>query len=312
MQGRILEALEHIQNEKKSFSFEQNEKRSDAVSTYINYYQLPAEGVDYQYGYVHSGNKEIYLQSFSPNNPRGTVFLMHGYLDHLGCLSHFITYLTGQGYQVIGFDLPGHGLSTGEKASIDDFQEYVAVLDNVINLVMNDVYTPLYLVAHSTGAAISFSYLVKQHHCFERVVMIAPLIRAASFRISQIMFVLAKPFIKQFPRVFWANSNEQAFLEFIKKDPLQAKKLSMNWIGAKLKWFNTIKGGQACECDVLILQGDQDKTVDWKYNLSYLEKSVPNNEIHVVEGGGHHLLNEVQLLQEKIFNQIERFFSSEK
>ncbi|WP_053070453.1 alpha/beta hydrolase [Alkalihalobacillus pseudalcaliphilus] len=301
-------AFEQIKDEQRDFSFI-NTSYSEAVQHYLQFYHLPHKNIKYCHGYIHSSKEKIFVQSFSKSNPKGTVFLMHGYLDHVGCLSRFIHYLIEQNYQVIGFDLPGHGLSTGEKASIQDFEDYVEVLDDVIHLVKDNIAQPLYLVAHSTGAAISFSYLLNHQNMFKRVVLIAPLIRAASFRVSKCLFWVAKPFIRQLPRVFRANSNEQAFLEFIKSDPLQARVLPMKWIGAKLTWFKRISKGQTCSSDVLILQGDRDKTVDWKYNLSYLEKSVPNNEIHLVKGAGHHLLNEVQIVQNQIFKQIERFFT---
>ena len=54
----------------------------------------------------------LYLQ-------RGTVFLVHGYFDHAGLYGHLIKHCLQQGLAVIIFDLPGHGLSSGEKARIE-------------------------------------------------------------------------------------------------------------------------------------------------------------------------------------------------
>ncbi|MEB3734885.1 alpha/beta hydrolase [Halopseudomonas pachastrellae] len=50
---------------------------------------------------------------------------------HMGLYRHLIQWGAGAAYAVLAFDLPGHGLSSGERASIDCFLRYQKVLDGV-------------------------------------------------------------------------------------------------------------------------------------------------------------------------------------
>ena len=53
--------------------------------------------------------------------PVGTLFVIHGFYDHMGLYRHIIEWGLNRGFAVIACDLPGHGLSSGERASIGDF-----------------------------------------------------------------------------------------------------------------------------------------------------------------------------------------------
>ncbi|KYG26960.1 alpha/beta hydrolase [Alkalihalobacillus trypoxylicola] len=313
MDKEILDTLNKIKKEQVPFSLQQTKLNRTSIDQYLRFYhfQLKNISVRHNYGYLKVRQEQIFVQSFLPDNPKGTVFLLHGYLDHLGSLSSFIMFLLKKNYQVIGFDMPGHGLSSGEKVSIQDFHDYVTVLDTIIEKVQKEISTPLFLVAHSTGAAVSFSFLSEKNHLFKKIVLVAPLIRSASFHISHILYNVTRPFIRSIPRVYRSNSSEKAFIHFIKKDPLQSKQLSMNWFGAKLKWFNQLKKGAViCKERVLIFQGNKDKTVDWRYNLHFLKKALPENQIYLIKGGKHHLLNEQMNIRQKVFEQIYQYFSN--
>ena len=52
-------------------------------------------------------------------------------------------YLLEQGYAVVMFDLPGHGLSEGKRASIDDFSQYGCALSDFLAVIENHVHGPI-------------------------------------------------------------------------------------------------------------------------------------------------------------------------
>jgi alpha-beta hydrolase superfamily lysophospholipase len=53
---------------------------------------------------------------------------LHGYLEHSGIYQPIIKEILEQGFSVITYDLPGHGLSNGSPASIQNFDHYQQVL----------------------------------------------------------------------------------------------------------------------------------------------------------------------------------------
>ena len=87
-----------------------------AISDYYQHYHLDIAasypGVKQYIGTFESGRYEVAGQLFLQEGARGTVFMVHGYTDHLGLYGDLIRHLLALGYSVAGFDLPGHGLSS--------------------------------------------------------------------------------------------------------------------------------------------------------------------------------------------------------
>ncbi|NER40232.1 alpha/beta hydrolase [Bacillus megaterium NBRC 15308 = ATCC 14581] len=85
--------------------------------------------------------------------------LLHGYYDHAGVLSTVIRFLIQQGFHVLTFDLPGHGLSTGERGAISEFFSIQKVLEkSYVDTCLRSL--PVYIVAHSTGASAAVDYIL--------------------------------------------------------------------------------------------------------------------------------------------------------
>lgn len=88
-------------------------------------------GLDFSTRNVRSGlgrfqvdGYEVVSQFWWPERAKATLFVFHGFYDHTGLYRHVIEWALDQGFAVIACDLPGHGLSSGERASIRDFAEY--------------------------------------------------------------------------------------------------------------------------------------------------------------------------------------------
>ena len=85
-------------------------------------------------GTLQAAGYQIAVQVWWPEQPRATLVLLHGYYDHVGLYRHVIEWALGMGFAVRAFDLPGHGLSSGARASIGAFSEYQTVLRAVLAL----------------------------------------------------------------------------------------------------------------------------------------------------------------------------------
>ncbi len=102
-----------------------------ALSDYLAHYRLApllSQRVGLYAGFVDTERYRLWAQVWTPEQPRGTAFVVHGYFDHLGLYRHLLERLLDQGWRVVLWDLPGHGLSSGARATIDDFEDYGACL----------------------------------------------------------------------------------------------------------------------------------------------------------------------------------------
>jgi alpha-beta hydrolase superfamily lysophospholipase len=97
---------------------------------------------------------EVVAQVWWPEKAVATMFVFHGYYDHMGLYRHLIEWALGQKFAVIACDLPGHGLSSGERASIQDFAEYQATLQGLLAEAGTlELPQPWHLCGQSTGGA---------------------------------------------------------------------------------------------------------------------------------------------------------------
>ncbi len=290
----------------------------DTLRAYACYYRLdrvapPGVVVRHALGMQEIAGYQIAFQSWQQPQARGTVLLLHGYYDHIGIFDHVIACVLAAGYDLLAFDLPGHGLSSGARATIEDFSEYQSVLCQVLtNMAESTLVKPWFLVAQSTGGAIFMDYLLdRRKECptvpFQSAILLAPLVRPVHWGMNSMLHALLKPFTQTLARKFSVNSHNERFMRFLREeDPLQARFLSVAWVGALKRWIPQLEARRPTDFPLVVVQGDEDKTVDWHHNLGVIREKFPRVDIHMVPQGRHQLANESPELQEPVFAQIRR------
>ncbi|NMT64557.1 alpha/beta hydrolase [Marinobacter orientalis] len=309
----------------KPFDPRRREMLGDDMVAYCRFYGLDLwvehPDVSYHQGYVMADRHQVvvhYFQLPEKARPRGTVFILHGYFDHVGLYSQLIDRCLGAGFDVLAYDQPGHGLSSGTPAAIGSFLEYQAVLTDVMARVRDKVRVPWYAVGQSTGGGILIDYLLTNHHTtetsdFRRVVLLAPLIRPMGWLGAKILHSLFKPFVSRWARVFGANSGNSRFLTFLKEhDPLQARAVHVDWVSALRQWVPHIESSRPVNFPVTVVQGEKDLTVDWQHNLRIIRNKFATVEELRIPDGRHHLVNEAQDLQATVFNTIVDTFKNDQ
>jgi len=276
--------------------------------------------VEYHQGHVDAEKHQVMVHYFrlpeTECKPRkGTVFIFHGYFDHVGLYSQLIERCLGDGFDVLAYDQPGHGLSSGTPAAIGSFLEYQAVLTEVLESVRDQVRGPWFAVGQSTGAAILIDYLLSNHHTpstseFKRVVLLAPLVRPAGWLAAKMLHSVMKPFVSRWRRAFATNSSDSRFLEFLREfDPLQARAVHVDWVSALRRWVPHIESARPVDFPVTVVQGKKDTTVDWPHNLRIIRNKFSSVEELLIPDGRHHLVNEAKDLQAAVFNTIVDTFN---
>lgn len=283
-----------------------------ALADYARYYGLdrvapPDAGVQHAMGDLEIAGYRIAVQSWRHPAARGTVLLLHGYYDHVGIFDHLVECVLATGHDLLAFDLPGHGLSSGAPASIGDFGEYQVILRTLLEgMGAAGMAQPWYAVAQSTGGAILMDYLLGHRlPPFAGAVLLAPLVRPVHWRTNSIVHALLSPFVDYIERKFAANSHDEQFLQFLRtEDPLQPRRLSVRWVGALKRWIPQLGSRSAVDFPLVVVQGDEDGTVDWRHNLAVIREKFPAATIHMVAHGRHQLANESPEFREPAFAPI--------
>lgn len=278
---------------------------SESLKLYNRFYGLEFDNTRQYNGYFEVGGRRIWSEIFIPFRPVGSLFLIHGYFDHLGTLKNLIDEGLEKGFAVAVFDLPGHGLSSGNRGAIKSFSDYVEVLEKFINECSGYLPEPYHLISHSTGCSIAYEYLNKTEHiAFGRVVFLAPLVHNAHWYLSSFGYHLARPFTNSIQRVYRKNSSDEQYLAFSRDDPLLNSYLPIDFLDALHTWNRDILGYRELLKPILVIQGAEDIIVDWKYNLDFLDSKIPGLEIAFVEKANHQLINESKELRDLTFRLI--------
>lgn len=305
--------LNKIKKELSELSFNQKPFHREEVIKYLNFYEIFFPEFNQYIGTFESQGYKISGSLFIPKNNKYNkiVIIMHGYLDHTGILKNLIKHLLNNNCAVAAYDMPGHGLSSGELASIGSFKTYAYILSDFIKIIKNNFNKPIDLIAHSTGCSVVYEYLTKHNDkVFDKVIFLAPLIRPKYWNSKIIKLFLYEPFIKSVVRKFRNNSSNKDFLNFQKNiDPFQAKRIPLRWVKALLKWNEKLNKYPVINDKVLMIQGKKDVVIDWKYNIKYLRNKLPKSQLVFLKEANHHLVNESNHIQENVFELINEYLN---
>jgi len=294
-----------VQREMVPLSLKASYHPSKEIEAYFHFYQLDYPDVEHYFGTIRSQKQTLATHAFLPSHPRGTLFLIHGYFDHTGTFSKLIAEGLSNRYAVVSWDLPGHGLSTGDRTDTGAFDRCAKQFVDIVQRSETALPRPFYLITHSTGCSIAIEYIQNSPtNVFDQIVFISPLIRHAHWGWGKFGYTIAKPFTQTVRRRDKKNTSDSEHLAFVKQDPLHSDILSFEYLDELYAWEKQVHKNSTWPNSVLIIQGECDTVVDWKYNLEFLRTKISDPEIYLIPEARHQLPNERTALRNQVFNLI--------
>ncbi len=294
---------------------------SEPVNDYLECYGLKdvalSENIQYFAGFKESKSYRIFHQYFKQKEASELVLIAHGYTDHAGLFAKLIRHLISEGYSIAIFDQPGHGISSGERATIDSFDCYIELFAEFANDYYQYTGEPFHLLGQSMGGAITMDWFLsteKAKDMLRSFILYAPLVRPKAWLQAVWSIRFLSLVVDSIPRTYSRNSEDEEFTNFVRHiDPVQHDRLPAQWVRSMIEWAKDFESRKdSSDFPVSIIQGDDDQTVDWTYNLEHIRKKFPNTSIHMIEGAGHHLAGESERLQKIIFSYTDDAFKKGK
>lgn len=274
-------------------------------AAFLSFYGLDVPGAQHWLGTLGLAHRRIAVHVYEPPDPQATVVIVHGYYDHAGVWSHVLGPLVVAGYRIVIHDQPGHGLSDGEPAAIDDFQTYVQVLDGVVAYATRTFPGKTHLLAHSMGAGVVADWFLQGNGAsVDRAVLLAPLFHSSAWGLSRFGHAVVGRWFHSLPRTYRKNSGDARFLAFVRADPLQCGRLPASWVDALGRWNRRVAGYSPCSRSLYVVQGDRDTTVAWEHNLRLLGRLFSQSEVRLAPGARHQLMNETPSLRDEVVADI--------
>ena len=111
---------------------------------------------------VKSGDRGIFVRSWTPGDARAVVVLVHGFNSHSGYYIRTGEALAARGFAAYALDLRGRGRSDGDRFYIDSMSEFVQDVATVVSLAkLRHPGLPTFLLGHSAGGVVSCLYVLE-------------------------------------------------------------------------------------------------------------------------------------------------------
>ena len=101
----------------------------------------------------------LFTRTWKAGEPVATMVVGHGAADHSGRYQGVGEFFSERGFDVVAFDLRGHGSSEGPVGHVDDFEHFVEDLEAVVEREARPHDRPSVLYGHSMGGLIALGYL---------------------------------------------------------------------------------------------------------------------------------------------------------
>lgn len=193
---------------------------------------------DEQFLDAHDGEKLFYQTWYSEEAPasKGVVALMHGYGEHSSRYDHVAGALVRAGYAVGAIDARGHGRSTGKRAHVSDFDDYVRDYDRLVEATASRwPERPHFALGHSNGGLIVLQYALDHPRGVDGFVTTSPFLGFA-VEVPAVKAAAGHVLSRIWPTFSMPNgvdpsvlSHDEHVVEKYERDPLVLKVATGRW-----------------------------------------------------------------------------------
>lgn len=198
---------------------------------------------------------------WQPDSANGKkILICHGFDSYIYKFAEFIHPLLNEGFEVLAFDAPAHGISQGSQITMPAYKEMILEIHHRFGPVDG-------IMAHSLGglaAALALEQMKDNEH--KRFVLIAPL--TESSRAVQTFF----QHIKVSTRV------KQVF-----------EKLIIEIGGMPTSWYSVARVMQSITTPTLWIHDEDDKLTPYDDMKHLLNKQLTHIRFEITKGLGHSL-----------------------
>ena len=201
------------------------------------------------------------------------VLIAHGFNSSVASFDRYVQPLVNKGYEVLAFDAPAHGRSSGTRINAAVYKDMI--------MMINEQYGPIKsFMAHSFGGlGISLALEDIPHDDDYRLVLIAPATESKA----------AIDFFFSFLKLNEAVRNEfEEMVYQVRQKPISWYSVSraVKNIHAKIKWYHD----------------EDDDTTPWEDAKKVMEQNYPHIDFVVTRGLGHRKIYRDNKIAESIID----------
>ncbi len=241
---------------------------------------------------------------------KGWVLIVHGLGEHIGRYDKLIDMLIKEGFGAIGFDLPGHGKSSGKRGNTT-IEDAVAIIDELTKSVNR--FT---MFGHSLGGLIAIRYTELRPQKVNNLVISSPALniemKSSQKAMMSIFSVLAPSLtVNNGINPNLLSRNKSAVEKYV-SDSLVHDRISIRLAKSMMKNIELAhEQAERIVCPVSILIGTDDKvTLPDGAKKFFDELKTENKTLREFQGGYHELFEDpkhAESFYESIIHYIKQY-----
>jgi len=251
----------------------------------------------------HKDQTNFYTVEWRPAEPRAAVLLVHGLGEHCRRYDHVARQFGAQGFAMLGFDMRGHGRTSGKRGHIPSFDHSMDDIDHFLSLLREHFPgLPCFLYGHSMGGMHALHFVLSRQPTITGCISTSPglvpgaPIPAWKTALGKLLYYLAPQFTMDNGLDLRYISRDPAAVQAYKNDPLVSNLISMR-LGLDLiesgRWV--VEHAEDFDLPLLLMLGTADTLVSLEHIRSFAAH-VPRQLITLKEWEGlyHELHNETE------------------
>lgn len=265
-------------------------------------------------GFFETPDQERLFYRFQPGTTgRNLIVILHGHGEHSGRYLKFFNRLENLGCPLAVFDLRGNGRSSGPRAHVERFEDYLTDLSGLVHFLKSRyaIDDSLTLLGHSLGGLIATAWARQNPHEVSKLILSSPLFGLRQSKLLQGLVNLLNPFIPHFvvqnPVSPPFLTHDRSEVERYRTDPLIQRKITIRLVHEMLRYASIFAQGEvAFPFPVYILMAEEDLVVAPDATRRFfLRVRAPEKELESFAGFYHEIFNEIG--QEKVFDQLRHY-----
>lgn len=233
----------------------------------------------------------------APGEARGRLLIVHGLGEHIGRYAHVAAHLTVRGWDVIGFDLRGHGQSPGPRGALGRHGDLLDDLTRVYDAV-EPVALPFVLLGHSMGGLLAAQFVAERRRDVQGLVITSPALDAGLSLAQRIQLAVGRALV---PDVAMGNQLDARYLSHdpeverrYRADPLVHDRVTARLVRALVDGGERVVAQAASwQVPTLLMWAELDRLVSPRGSAAFAAAAPPGLvTARRFDGLYHEILNE--------------------
>jgi alpha-beta hydrolase superfamily lysophospholipase len=262
-------------------------------------------------------NAELFYQLWESPEPAGTLIITHGQGEHSDAYVRLAEGIQESKFDVYGWDLRGHGRSSGKRGYAAYFEEYCYDYEMILKAITAEMRKkPLVLLGHSMGGLILIKTLLDNISIdINGVILSSPLL-GLNHQVPIYKEKGAHLLNLLTPEVTLSNelkyedlSRDPAVVEEYQRDVLRHDRISPGvFLGFSKAMPITLSRASKFKYPLLLQVAMADKVCNPQMSLEFFEQcGSPEKKLIKYEGASHEVYNDIEIVRQQAYKDVIQF-----